>query len=121
MSPSLHSHRRCYGLPVFDHVGIQVADVEASLAFYQAVFEPFGLVEAVRYPVSDSFVAGLSDGSGAAKFWLGPADGPETRELHIAFTAPDRATIEAVHEAALSAGAEILHAPKEWPIYHPGY
>jgi hypothetical protein len=28
---------------------------------------------------------------------------------------------DAVHEAALAAGAEVLHAPREWPEYHPGY
>ncbi|HEU0127283.1 MAG TPA: hypothetical protein VFQ48_01550, partial [Pseudonocardiaceae bacterium] len=27
----------------------------------------------------------------------------------------------AVHDAAVAAGAEILHAPREWPEYHPGY
>ncbi len=24
-------------------------------------------------------------------------------------------------DAAVAAGAEVLHEPKEWPIYHPGY
>ena len=26
-----------------------------------------------------------------------------------------------MHEAALDAGAEILHAPRIFPEYHPGY
>ena len=29
--------------------------------------------------------------------------------------------VRAFHQAAVEAGAEILHEPKEWPIYHPGY
>lgn len=61
---------------------------------------------------------------GQPTFWLGPPTGPaggETRELHVGFRAPDRAAIDAVHEAAVKAGAEILHEPREWPEYHPGY
>jgi catechol 2,3-dioxygenase-like lactoylglutathione lyase family enzyme len=29
--------------------------------------------------------------------------------------------VDAVHEAAVAAGVEVLHAPREWPEYHPGY
>src|SRR6202035_4164706 len=47
--------------------------------------------------------------------------GTETRELHVAFKAPDRAAIDAVHQAAVAAGVEVLHAPREFPEYHPGY
>jgi catechol 2,3-dioxygenase-like lactoylglutathione lyase family enzyme len=106
---------------MLDHLGIQVADVEASLAFYQRVFGPLGIREVARYPSGDSFFIGLADGEGPPKFWLGPADGAETRELHFAFTAADRASIDAVHAAAVEAGVEVLHAPREFPEYHPGY
>ncbi|MBB5997951.1 catechol 2,3-dioxygenase-like lactoylglutathione lyase family enzyme [Streptomonospora salina] len=30
-----------------------------------------------------------------------------------------RAAVESFHAAALSAGAEVLHAPRLWPEYHP--
>jgi catechol 2,3-dioxygenase-like lactoylglutathione lyase family enzyme len=63
----------------------------------------------------------LCDADGIPGFWLSPAAGPETRELHVAFTAPDRPAVDAVHQAALAAGTEVLHAPREWPEYHPGY
>ncbi len=39
----------------------------------------------------------------------------------MAFPAPDRAAVDAVHEAAVAGGVEVLHAPREWPEYHPGY
>ena len=39
----------------------------------------------------------------------------------MAFQAGDRAAVDAVHSAALARGAEVLHAPREWPEYHPGY
>jgi catechol 2,3-dioxygenase-like lactoylglutathione lyase family enzyme len=106
---------------MLDHLGIQVADVEASLAFYLAAFAPIGLHEVMRHPVGDGFVVGLAAGNDMPDFWLGPTTGSETREIHLAFQAESRAAVDAVHEAAVAAGAEVLHPPQEWPIYHPGY
>jgi catechol 2,3-dioxygenase-like lactoylglutathione lyase family enzyme len=106
---------------VIDHLGIQVADVAASLEFYLRTFGPLGVREAMRFPAGDSFVVGLSLADGKPDFWLGPTAGGETRELHVAFKAPDRAAVDAVHAAAVAAGVEVLHAPREWPEYHPGY
>jgi len=37
------------------------------------------------------------------------------------FAAASREEVDAVHAAAVAAGAEVLHAPREWPEYHPGY
>lgn len=98
-----------------------MADVAASLEFYLRTFGPLGVREAMRFPAGDSFVVGLSLADGKPDFWLGPTAGGETRELHVAFKAPDRAAVDAVHAAAVAAGVEVLHAPREWPEYHPGY
>jgi catechol 2,3-dioxygenase-like lactoylglutathione lyase family enzyme len=106
---------------MFDHVGLQAKDVEASLEFYLRTFAPIGLREAMRFPAGDSLVVGLSGPDGIPMFWLSPPTGNETRELHIAFRAPDRAAVDDVHAAAVAAGVEVLHAPREWPEYHPGY
>jgi catechol 2,3-dioxygenase-like lactoylglutathione lyase family enzyme len=106
---------------MLDHIGVQVADVEASLAFYLRAFAAIGMREAMRFPVGDSFVVGLSGPDRPPDFWLSPAAGTEARELHIAFRAPDRAAVDAVHDAAVDAGVEVLHAPREWPEYHAGY
>jgi catechol 2,3-dioxygenase-like lactoylglutathione lyase family enzyme len=106
---------------MIDHLGIQVADVEASLAFYLHTFGPIGVREAMRFPDGDTIVVGLSGPDGVPHFWLSRAMGPEAREIHVAFTAADRESVDAVHQAAVEAGAEVLHAPKEWPMYHPGY
>ena len=43
------------------------------------------------------------------------------RELHIAFSATDRATVDAFFDAAKAQGAEVLHEPRVWPEYHPNY
>jgi catechol 2,3-dioxygenase-like lactoylglutathione lyase family enzyme len=107
---------------MIDHLGIQCADVEAALAFYTTAFAPIGLHEAVRIPVPPSLVVGLATSvDGQPDFWLSPGSQPETREVHVAFAAPDRASVDAVHAAAVAAGFEVLNAPREWPEYHPGY
>ena len=106
---------------MLDHIGVQVADVEASLAFYLRIFAPLGIREVMRFPDGDAFVVGLSGPDGTPDFWLAPATGPEARELHLAFRATDRHAVDAVHDAAVTAGAEVLHAPREWPEYHSGY
>jgi catechol 2,3-dioxygenase-like lactoylglutathione lyase family enzyme len=106
---------------MLDHVGLQARDVEASLVFYVRTFAAIGLHEAVRFPHGDSLVVGLAGPDGVPSFWLSPAAGQETREAHVAFRAPDRTAIDAVHVAAVAAGVEVLNAPREWPEYHPGY
>jgi catechol 2,3-dioxygenase-like lactoylglutathione lyase family enzyme len=106
---------------MIDHIGVQVADVEASLAFYLQAFAPIGMREVMRFPHGGAFVVGLSGADGVPSFWLHQGGGSETRELHLAFRAADRNAVDAVHRAAVTAGAQVLHAPREWPEYHPGY
>jgi catechol 2,3-dioxygenase-like lactoylglutathione lyase family enzyme len=106
---------------MLDHIGLQAKDVEASLDFYLRTFSAIGMREAMRFPYGDGIVVGLSGQDGVPTFWLSPPTGNETRELHVAFRAPDRAAVDAVHEAAVAGGVEVLHAPREWPEYHPGY
>lgn len=56
------------------------------------------------------------------EFWIGArTSGEGFRESHIAFAAPDRAAVRAFYEAAVDAGAEVLHEPRVWPEYHPHY
>jgi catechol 2,3-dioxygenase-like lactoylglutathione lyase family enzyme len=106
---------------MLDHIGLQVQDVEKSLDFYLRTFAAIGMHEAMRFPYGESIAVGLAGPDDFPDFWLSPPAGTETRELHVAFRAPDRAAVDAVHEAAVSAGVEVLHAPREWPEYHPGY
>ncbi|MDT7571394.1 MAG: hypothetical protein QOE05_1568 [Actinomycetota bacterium] len=106
---------------MLDHLGIQAADVEAALAFYLRAFEPIGMREIMRHDTPAGLVVGLGGADGFPHFWLSPGTGAETREIHVAFTAPDRAAVDAVHEAAKAMGAEVLHAPRVFPEYHPGY
>ena len=106
---------------MLDHLSIQCADVEASKAFYDAVLATIGGGRVMDFDV----IVGYGEGD-KPDFWLGPlGEGPlastEIREAHIAFVAPDRAAVRAFVEAARGLGAEVLHEPQEWPVYHPGY
>lgn len=107
---------------MIDHLGVQVADVQASTAFYLSAFAPIGMREVARFPDGGGdFVVGLAGPDGPPQFWLSASRGTETRELHVAFVADSREAIDAVHAAAVAAGAEVLHQPREFPEYHPGY
>jgi catechol 2,3-dioxygenase-like lactoylglutathione lyase family enzyme len=101
---------------VIDHISVQVSDVEASRAFYEALLAPLGLVPTY----TDGDAVGFAGGE-RASFWLAPAAAAEHRELHVAFAAADRATVRAFHDAAVSVGAEVLHAPRVFPEYHADY
>src|SRR5260370_25821772 len=101
-----------YRSVMIDHIGVQVADVEASLAFYLRTFEPIGMREAMRIPTGATFVVGLSGLDGVPSFCLSQGSASETRELHLPFHAADRSAVDAVHQAAVTAGPEVVHAPR---------
>jgi len=102
---------------MLDHISIQCLDIGASSSFYDAVL---AAIEGSR--VMDF---GEAVGYGAAnkpEFWIGVQQtGHGFRESHIAFAAPNRASVRAFFDAAVSEGAEVLHEPRLWPEYHPNY
>jgi catechol 2,3-dioxygenase-like lactoylglutathione lyase family enzyme len=91
--------------------------VGASAAFYDAVLAPLGAGRVMDF--------GSAIGYGAPpkpEFWIGgQMTGEGFRECHIAFSAPDRATVRAFFQAATALGAQVLHEPRLWPEYHPNY
>jgi catechol 2,3-dioxygenase-like lactoylglutathione lyase family enzyme len=101
---------------VIDHLSLQVSDVAASAAFYDTVLAALGGKRVM------DFGEVIGYGTDTPTFWLGPVTTPgAAREVHVAFTAPDRAAVRAFHDAATAHGAEALHAPRLWPEYHPTY
>ena len=103
---------------MIDHFGINCVDMAAASRFYDTVLGVLGHTRQMDFGQAIGYG---SDGMPA--FWISawPADGAPNREVHIAFTAPDAATVRAFHAAALGLGAEELHAPRLWPEYHPHY
>lgn len=102
---------------MLDHVSIQCADPQASTAFYDAVLATIGGQRIMDFgPVIGYGIPPMPD------FWIGPQQtGAGFRESHLAFTAPNRAAVQAFFEAATAQGAEVLHEPRLWPEYHPNY
>ena len=106
---------------VIDHLALQVADVDAAAAFYVRVFAPAGVREAMRFDGPEGAVVGLSGPDGMPQLWLGGLADDGHRPVHLALTAPSREAVDEVFALARDAGAEILHEPRIWPEYHPGY
>ena len=98
-----------------DHLWIGVSDLAAARAFYETI-APYAGLHVGRE--GDDRVQFRSERD---SFML-VADGrPSTRNVHIAFEAPDRATIDAFHAAGVAAGYADNGAPGLRPIYGPGY
>jgi catechol 2,3-dioxygenase-like lactoylglutathione lyase family enzyme len=101
---------------MLDHVSIQCADLAASATFYDAVLAPLG-----GRRIMD-FGDAVGYGTEFPSFWLGRQQtGDGFRESHLAFRAPDRDAVQAFRDAAVALDAEVLHEPRLWPEYHPGY
>lgn len=111
------------------HVDLVCRDVERSLAFYAAVFGSLGLQPAhevegergetisyLRFPQPGSGSIGLRQAFEEPPFAL---YAPGLHHLALAVECKD--DVDAAHAAAVAAGAEILHVPQLWPVYHPGY
>ena len=102
---------------MLDHLAIQCSDVPASAAFYDTVLAPLGGKRLLDFGEVIGF--GVEP---KPDFWLGPrTTGEGFRESHIAFEATDRAAVRAFFDAAVGAGAEVLHEPRVWPEYHRHY
>ncbi|MFZ0159220.1 MAG: VOC family protein [Kineosporiaceae bacterium] len=102
---------------MLDHLSIQCADVAASAAFYDRVLAAVGGKRLMDFGTVIGY--GVGD---MPDFWLGPrTSGEGFRESHVAFSAPDRAAVREFFGAAVDTGAEVLHEPRLWPEYHPGY
>ncbi len=107
---------------MMDHLGLQAADPDVAAQFYTTMFAPIGLRAAVRFDTPHGAVVGLAGPDGHPFLWFSPVTRPgDGHEAHVALTAGSRDQVDAVYAAALAAGIEVLHAPREWPEYHPGY
>ncbi len=88
----------------------------ASSRFYDTVLAPLGATRLMDFGVAYGYGVDKPD------FWISVHDsGDGFSESHIAFAAESRAHVDAFHAAAISIGAEVLHAPRVWPEYHEHY
>lgn len=105
---------------MLDHVSLGVADLDRSIAFYDAVLAPLGY----RRLWNDSDAAGYGleglDEPFAIKH--DPAGGvAQSPRAHLALQASGRSAVVAFYEAAVSAGAVPDGKPELHPMYGEGY
>jgi catechol 2,3-dioxygenase-like lactoylglutathione lyase family enzyme len=102
---------------VLDHLGINVSDYGRSRDFYVRALVPLGYALLME-PAPGHCGFGRE---GKPDFWISRDREPKTRNVHVAFAADDRATVDAFHAAALAAGATDNGAPGVRELYHPTY
>ena len=98
---------------MLDHLYVGVSDLDASAAFYAAALAPLDMSALFRRPGIVAFGR-----AGKPAFFL--RDGGGREPVHVAFAAPDRATVDRFHAAALAAGGRDNGAPG-LRDYHAGY
>jgi catechol 2,3-dioxygenase-like lactoylglutathione lyase family enzyme len=102
---------------VFDHVGVNVEDLETSRRFFEQALAPLGYRIVMDFSEHGALGFGTGD---KPEFWIGARD-PRGTGTHVAFAAADRATVDLFHEAAVAAGGTDNGPPGIRQDYHPTY
>ena len=100
---------------MFDHIGFGVTDYEKSKSFFLETLRPLGIGVVMEGPY------GIGIGAkGKPGLWLHLTT-EKPSPVHLAFTAADRAQVDAFHRAAIAAGGKDNGAPGLRPQYHADY
>lgn len=100
---------------MYDHIGLKVTNIEASVRFYSAALGPLGHVLCSRDEASASFGP-----PGQPALWLlrvPDSDGG----AHVAFRVADRAAVDRFHAAGVAAGGRDHGRPGLRADYSPTY
>ena len=108
---------------MLDHIGFVVSDLAASRAFLEKALAPLGIT--LLMEVTGDMTGGHGAHLGFGRddnpfFWIGTGK-PAVGGCHVAFAAPDRATVDVFHAAALAAGGRDNGGPGLRQKYHPDY
>jgi len=101
---------------MYDHIGLKVGDLDASVRFYQRALAPLGHVVASQ----DASGAGIGP-SGAPALWLYAGKPPAGSGIHVAFRATSRAAVDSFHREGLKAGGRENGPPGLRADYSPTY
>jgi len=110
---------------MIDHLSTYATSYTSTKGFYEAALEPLG------YSVQHEMVATWDrefperricafGPPGKSTFWIIEVKRAASPR-HIAFAAPDRASVIAFHQAALRGGGKDHGAPGPRPAYHEHY
>lgn len=106
---------------MIDHISIGVSDIARTQKFYDAAMKPLGY----KRTSTGEDSLGYGRNGAMAAFWASKSDRPvpadERSGLHICFAAPDQASVDAFHKAALAAGGKDNGKPGIRKDYSPGY
>jgi catechol 2,3-dioxygenase-like lactoylglutathione lyase family enzyme len=97
---------------VIDHVGLNVSDLGASRALFEAALAPLGFEQVIEHGAQVGFVSP----DRYPDFWITQRE-PVTGDVRAA----SRAAVDAFHAAALAAGARDNGAPGIRAEYGPDY
>lgn len=101
---------------MYDHIGLKVKDIDASVCFYTGALAALGHVLCS----SDESGAGLGP-KGEPAFWLSVLKGATGPGVHVAFRASDRAAVDRFHAEGLKAGGRDNGKPGLRSEYSPTY
>ena len=115
---------------MIDHISLPVADLTRARAFYDKALGALGCKVTMELTDQPDYVGA---GYGAEHhpeptFWIGTGRGPDAGVgiavppgQHVAFSAADRASVDAFHAAALAAGGTCNGPPGLRSHYHANY
>jgi catechol 2,3-dioxygenase-like lactoylglutathione lyase family enzyme len=104
-----------------DHLWLRVQDVDASVGFYETIAPVLGFRLQLREHGWVHFrgLVGSFTLTSPQSEWS--VARPLTENVHMAFAAQDKATVDEFHRLALATGYRDNGGPGERPEYHPGY
>ncbi len=101
---------------MIDHLVLGVHHLDESRFFFEHALAPLGIKVVLDQP---EYLGFGEEVTGRPFFFLAVRE--TTHRVHVAFSAADRATVDAFHAAALHAGGVDNGAPGLRPEYHEHY
>jgi catechol 2,3-dioxygenase-like lactoylglutathione lyase family enzyme len=101
---------------MYDHIGLKVGNLDASVRFYTAALAPLGYVLCSR----DHSGAGFGP-TGEPALWLYSHNGSPGTGAHIAFRTSDHSAIKKFHADGMKAGGRDNGAAGPRPDYSATY
>ena len=101
---------------MYDHIGLKVGNLDASVRFYAAALAPLGYILCSK----DKDGAGFGP-KGEPALWLYQHKGPAAAGAHIAFRAKDHDAIKKFHAEGVKAGGRDNGGAGPRADYSPTY
>jgi catechol 2,3-dioxygenase-like lactoylglutathione lyase family enzyme len=111
---------------MYDHISFGVANLEKSLAFYDAALGALGITR--MFAMMNEGIAGYKGANGST-FWIYSKDRQQGAlgavqpppRFHMAFQASNRAAVDAFYKGAIAQGGKDDGAPGIRAQYHAHY